>query len=209
MVLDDKPRKTTALERKLLEQVKKNPLDGDVLFIGHSWIVGVTDYRKPKDLERRFEENGVRAKIDAVCEVSAHLNDVKSAMESVVKKRGEKKYKFVVFMIGGNDLASMPAKEIVKRIEGMYVLAKSLSTTVFVCNLHPYGPYQKKIEEINRLLAESAVIPHKNIIDAYTKMKSLGEYELHPKKGYCPVKDMIVKHVSGFIEETKMRTTRL
>jgi len=182
--------------------ISKSRLNGTSLFFGHSWIVGVTDNLRPKDMEKMFAAKGMTTRIDSVAVVGAHLAEIEKALKNAMKKRGGKKYEFTVFMAGGNDLG-LPAEQIVAGIERLYALAKTTSDHVYVCNLHPYIPATerdqkdpktlRKIKEVNALLEKSKMIPNDSIIDVYSRMVALKDFGLHPRQryGYTPVKELI------------------
>lgn len=181
-------------EKQFVNQIRKRGMSGDILVIGHSWANGVTEYGRAVDLESRFRKAGLVVKIDSVCVDGAHLGEVVFATEHVVEKRAGKGYKFVVVMVGGNDLG-LPVEKIVEGIETQYKAALQLSEHVFVCNFHPYTPHMKKIMDANRLLDGSKVIPRGYLVDVYTVMDNLKDHAMHPKRGYVPVRDVIVEKV--------------
>ncbi len=195
----------TKIERELSSQIEKSRLSGDALVLGHSWAVGITDYGKPKDLERRFGELGVEVKIDSVCAVGAHFSEIEFAISRMTEKRSGK-YQFVVIMIGGNDLGLEP-KKVIERLEAQYLAARTLSDHVFISNIHITRTNGKKAREVNRLLAQSKIIPNKYIIDIGAVIEDYAKrdpryYNTHPPN-YGPVKDAIVNHITAFLKRTK------
>jgi lysophospholipase L1-like esterase len=168
-----------------------------VLFVGHSWMVGVAG-EKGERFRRTMGK--LPLEIDGTAKVGSTVGWAQAQLE----KKNPEKYGVIVIFTGMNDvLGKKSADQIAKDLIKLYETAKSGGAKVFIFNLEPKignRKIEEKIESINKLLREK--IPGSDLIEIVVitgkdKNKTLEKAtnnwkNLHPnEKGYAWIRDNV------------------